>query len=95
MKDNEESFNCPGCQATEFDAIVRGGSFVVVCKSCAWSAATSWMAIGPKWNGHIKVFSQGDEKGEPLIEGTGSEIWKDVRRHASDGKTLVINPKTN
>jgi hypothetical protein len=53
------------------------------------------MAIGPKWNGHIKVFSQGDEKGEPLIEGTGSEIWKDVRRHASDGKTLVINPKTN
>jgi hypothetical protein len=63
---------------------------MIRCSSCReLGAATSWIAIGPKWTRLVRVFRDGEETGSPLLEGVGSEIWSDISRLASDS-VLVL-----
>lgn len=82
-------------EALEFDALVRGGSYVLRCRHCGGEIHTSWMAIGPKWKHPVVVFEFGNESVDPLIEGIGSEIWKEIEKLASNGKTLVLRSPTS
>jgi len=82
---------CEKCGGTAFDSLVRHGSYILRCSSCQEiGPATSWIAVGPEWTGTVRVFRDGEQTGAPLLEGVGSDIWREIRRLASDGTTLVL-----
>lgn len=86
---NEEC--CETCGCAVFEALVRHGSYMLRCSACGEiGLATSWIAVGPGWSEIVKVFKDGETAALPLLEGTGHEIWKEIRRLASDGTTLVL-----
>ena len=82
---------CEKCGGTGIESLVQHGSYFSRCAACqTHGAATSWIAVGPKWNEAVRVFRDGDETGTPLLEGIGSQIWQEIRRLAADGTTLIL-----
>src|SRR5690242_15131817 len=76
--------DCPDCGPTEHLAGCDGGSYVLLCAKCRRDiVATSWLAIGPEWEGEVEVYRLG-VKSAPLLRGVGSAIWKDIGRLADD-----------
>jgi hypothetical protein len=82
---------CENCGGTDFDSLVQHGSYVLRCSSCGeCGPATSWIAVGPTWSGMVRVFRDGDQAALPLLEGVGSDIWREIHQLAADGVTLVL-----
>jgi len=94
-----ESEECPDCGAKSVKAFVHYGSYFTRCTACEYSGpATSWMAIGPKIEGHIyAILLDGAYKQQELIAaGKGSDIYQAVGRVAGQGKcVLLTNSATN
>jgi hypothetical protein len=82
---------CEKCGVTVFDSLVQHSSYILRCSSCREiGPATSWVVVGPKWTGTVRVFRDSEQTGAPLLEGVGSDIWREIRRLAADGTTLVL-----
>ena len=91
MDTSGQDLCCEKCGGAVFDAIVCHGSYMLRCSACKEiGPATSWIAIGPAWSETVKVFKDGETTGLPLLEGLGSDIWREIGRLASDGTTLVL-----
>ena len=87
----DDEYRCAQCGSSDFDALVQGGSYLLRCRSCREiDVATSWMAIGEKWNSFVRVFRDGDLDGNPLLEGSGSELVDEIEELAADGTTLIL-----
>jgi hypothetical protein len=82
--------DCPDCGPTELLAGCDGGSYLLLCAKCRECiVATSWLSIGPEWEGEVEVYRLGDES-TPLLGGVGSAIWRDIERLAGDLGEIVI-----
>ena len=91
METPVDSLCCESCGGDSFDSLVQHGSYVLRCSSChAIGPATSWMAVGPMWNEPVKVFRDGELSSPPLLEGLGSDLWREIRKLAADGTTLIL-----
>lgn len=91
MSDFPNSIRCETCGGNAFESLVQHGSYILRCRTCrTLGATTSWVTIGSKWNGVVKVFRNGEEAGVPILEGVGREIWQQIGRLASDGTLLVL-----
>lgn len=88
---NSPTCVCEKCGGINFDKLVRHGSYIIRCSNCHNDlAATSWIAAGPRLEGVLRVFRDGQETGEPLIEGAASEIWREIGSLAEDVTTLIL-----
>ena len=91
MDTTRDDLGCEKCGDTAFDSLVQHGSYLLRCSSChALGPATSWIALGPKWVRPLKVFKDGELSGLPLLEGLGSDIWREISDLAADGTTLIL-----
>jgi hypothetical protein len=48
------------------------------------------MAVGPRWEGTVRVYRDRQEDLGPVLEGRGTDIWQRVGQLAADGNTLVL-----
>ncbi len=86
-----DGLRCDKCGGTVFDGIVSGLSFSFRCCSChSPGPATSWSAVGPKWEGTIKVYRDEGVIDAPVLEGEGKEIWQEIRQLSLGGKRLLL-----
>jgi hypothetical protein len=91
MDATPQTMRCESCDGSDFESLVHYGSYILRCRSCRSSGpATSWIAVGPRWSGSVRVFRDGDETGSPILEGVGSDLWREIGRLAADGTALVL-----
>ena len=91
MSDFAQDLRCEKCGGTAYESLVQHGSYILRCTACqTLGPATSWISVGPKWSGVVRVFRDGDETEPPLLHGIGSEIWQQIRQLAADGTTLLL-----
>jgi hypothetical protein len=89
--EHQKQLRCTQCNSPEYESIVQGGSYVLRCVKCKGSiVATSWISVGPRWKGNVRVYRDGGAS--PVLEGRGSMIWEHIMSLAADGTTLVLRP---
>jgi hypothetical protein len=86
----DEKLTCDACGGSEFEAVVRHGSYTLRCSAChSIGPSTSWMAVGLNIIERLTVFKEGRES-HFIFEGRGTDIWQAVLKLAADGTALIL-----
>jgi hypothetical protein len=85
---------CWECGGSDFQMVVHLGSYILTCKACGASVATSFIAVAPLLTGEYRASIIDDDwrEIEQVGQGSGPAFIEVVRSRARAGHRVLITP---